>query len=87
MDTDSLLDPIDCPPNHHDSTPSLCPGDSGSPVYRPTYPIPIDGHWDLTPIGIADHEYYKDGAWGGRDVYFAVVRDVLDEWDLSMWHP
>jgi hypothetical protein len=87
LDTDTLHDPIDCPSTHHDSTPTLCPGDSGSPIWRPTNPIPINGVWDLTPIGIADHERYAGGTWGGHDVYFAIVRDVLDRWDMSMWHP
>jgi hypothetical protein len=77
----------------NDGTPTLCPGDSGSPVYRAfrTGLFLVPGRSVMTPIGIADHEYYPTAAersrFGSYDVYFATLRDLRARWDFRMWSP
>ena len=76
----------------NDGTPTLCPGDSGSPVFRSFQADPLTAERAvMTPIGIADHEYYPTRAerarWGGHDVYLALVRDVQARWGFRMWAP
>lgn len=85
LDTFSTYEPAPCA-LADDGTATPCPGDSGSPLYRRA--VFDDPDWNMRPMGILDHEYYPSPPrYGGHDVYFAIVRDVIDEMGIVMWAP
>jgi hypothetical protein len=85
LDTFSTYEPAPCV-LADDGTATPCPGDSGSPMYRRA--VFDDPAWNMRPMGILDHEYYvSPPRYGGHDVYFAKVRDVIDQMNIVMWTP